>query len=218
MKIDISNTTRKLNNLTQINSNLDYFKANAISPKKSKKIYRTIDTSKLKKKIPEDVSMQINFDVDEVNKFNEKEKSENKEINLNTKADIQNINLVADNILNNINNKSMNLLGSKVNYERELQNSSIFENIKELNNSSIKLKAKENKFNSALLTKRHNEARIKEANLKKKLDDNVVYKKGENEKIIQNNCQNIYNLNINPMGKYNKILFYLNFIKIFNYF
>lgn len=206
MKIDISNTTRKLENLTHINSNLEHYKANIISPKKSKKVYRTNNTSKFKRQTPDDVSRQINFDDINVNEFNEKfeknnNNNNNKEISLNAKEENQNNN---ENNYINFQNKSFNLLNSKVNYEKELHNSSNIESIRKLNNSSFKEKAKENKFITAQLTKRQNNeaSKIRENNLKKKLDENLVFKKSENEKIIQNNCQNIYNVNINPIGIY----------------
>ncbi len=229
MKIEIiSNTTRKLEKEMQmnVNANLENYRANALSPKKSKKALRINNTSKIKKKIHDDVSRQVNFDDMKVNEFNEKfennyNNNDNNEISFNGKEDIQNKdNLGNENVIlkNNFqSNKSLKLINSKVNNEKELHNSLNYESMRDLNNLLNKEKTKEIKFNNNChhFSKRHNEAaKIREANIKKKLDENVVFQKNENEKIIQNNCQNIYNVSINPIG----ILFLYFLSLIFFYF
>jgi len=199
MKIDICNTTKKLENLNNLNSNFDNFK-NLLSPKRSKKSYNKENTLKLKKK--DEISKNVNFEDIHLNEFNPK--LDNKEFTINKKDD-NSKNIFLENVLNseNTQNKSFNLVNSKISFEKEFHNSSNFDVKKNSNHSSNKDK-KDIKSNN-LQIKRFQETKLKEKSLKIKHDENSNYKKIENEKIIQNNCQNIYNLNINPVGK--KIFF-----------
>lgn len=192
MKIDISNTTKKLENLTNINTNFDHYK-NLMSPKKSKKTYNKVNTSKVKKK--DEISKQVNFEEINVNEFNAK--LDNKDSSING-IDDSSKNIIFENVVNNNQNKSFNLLNSKTTFEKELQNSSNFDVKRNLNHSSYRDK---NEIKINFQVKRYTENRVKESNLKRKIDgENLNFKKTENEKIIQNNCQNIYNVNINPIG------------------
>jgi len=218
MKIDLSNNTRKFEN----SSNLDYNRqGNVYSPKKSRKIYKTLNTSKVKKK--DDISKHVNYEEINLNEFSVK--LENNDSNLNSKnEETRNVkieNLTICNNSNSIQNQSCLYLNSKNTNEKENPNFSFFENKRKLNLSPYKDKNDICKINSIQI-KRYSDNKTNESVLKRKLEDNINFKKSENEKIIQNNCQNIYNLNINPIG--NKIICFNLFkhifywcIKLFNF-